>query len=274
MTEARLAGMHPRVSVSAISTFGWDLERDIAFWVESGVSKVGVSAAKLEAAGLERGTWRVIESGLSVSNLIGPGPFRLDRPELWPAQRDHLRALAEAAAEMRAGCLVVTTGAGRGLGWEEAADALEAAIEPVLADGLPVPLAFEHTNSLRPDIGFLHTLKDAVDLARRLGVGVCMECNACWLERGLRRTLTDGAELLRLVQVSDFVVGTKDTPNRAVPGDGDIPLQAMLAEVLAAGYQGDFDLELIGPRIEDEGYPSAIRRSVAAVGELLEALGA
>ena len=42
----------------------------------------------------------------------------------------------------------------------------------------------------------------------------------------------------------------------------------------AAGYSGCFDLELIGPRIEEEGYASACRRSIDALGTMLESLGA
>jgi sugar phosphate isomerase/epimerase len=68
--------------------------------------------------------------------------------------------------------------------------------------------------------------------------------------------------------VSDFVVGTLTTPDRAVPGDGDIPLEHLLAQLLDAGYQGVFDLELIGPRIEAEGYEPAIRRGLAALEKL------
>ena len=125
-----------------------------------------------------------------------------------------------------------------------------------------------------PDIGFLQTLRDAVSLARRLGVGVCMECNACWLERGLADTVSECVDVLYLVQVSDFVVGTKDTPNRAVPGDGDIPLERILGQIIDAGYNGSLDLEIIGPRIEEEGYPAAIRRSVEAVGSMLSSVRA
>ena len=135
-------------------------------------------------------------------------------------------------------------------------------------------LALEHTNSLRPDIGFVHRLRDAVDLARRLGIGVCMEINACWLERALDDTVADGVDTFRLVQVSDFVLGTVDTPNRAVPGDGDIPLARILGQVLAAGYAGAFDLEIIGPRIEQEGYESAVHRSVDNVAAILHELEA
>jgi len=137
-----------------------------------------------------------------------------------------------------------------------------------------VPIAVEHTNSLRVDVGFLHNLHDAIDLARRLDVGVCVETNACWAERGLADTLRDGVDTFRLVQVSDFAVGTLSTPNRLVPGDGDIPFERVLGDVLAAGYEGTFDLELIGPKIEEEGYASACRRAVDNLGAMLESLGA
>ena len=157
---------------------------------------------------------------------------------------------------MQAECLVFTTGPAGPLPWEAAADALESALAPVLAEAAAPrrPFAIEHTNSLRVDVGFVHTLHDAIDLARRLGTGVCMEINACWAERDLATTIRDGVDALRLVQVSDFEVGTLSTPNRLVPGDGDIPLARIIGDVLAAGYRGCFDLELIGPAIDAEGY--------------------
>jgi sugar phosphate isomerase/epimerase len=266
---------HGRVSLSAVSSWSWSLEQDIDFWAELGVGLVGLSAAKLRAAGLDEGVRRVRESGIAISSLLGPGPFDLGSPGRWASQRAQLEELVEAARELRAGCLVVTTGAPGRLSWEEAADALEEAIGPVLehAHHGGVRIALEHTNSLRADLSFLHSLRDAVELARRLGTGVCMEANACWLERGLARTISEGAGTFCLVQVSDFVVGTRDTPNRAVPGDGDIPLERIVSQALEAGYEGPFDLELIGPRIEQEGYRSAIVRGLEWLGGTLASLG-
>ena len=117
-----------------------------------------------------------------------------------------------------------------------------------------VDFAIEHTNSLRVDVGFVHTLRDAIDLARRLDTGVCMELNACWAERGLAATIRDGIDRIRLVQVSDFKVGTVASSQRLVPGDGDIPIGRILGELVAAGYGGVFELELIGDAIVAEGY--------------------
>jgi sugar phosphate isomerase/epimerase len=267
--------MHPRVSVSAICTFGLSLEGDLDFWARHAIDHVGVSVAKLERHGWDAGT-RLVERaaddrGLRVGNLIGLGPFHLAEPAQWPQQRDCLTRALDAASTLRADCIVFTTGPAQGLSWEDAADALQHAIDPVLSDarGRGVPFAIEHTNSLRVDVGFVHTLRDVVDLADRLGAGVCMEINACWAERDLAGTIERGIDAIRIVQVSDFSVGTLSTPNRLVPGDGDIPLAWIIGLLHSAGYAGPFDLELIGPRVDDEGYESAVPRAIAALSTLL-----
>jgi sugar phosphate isomerase/epimerase len=271
------ATMNGRISVSAISTFKLPLADDLDFWMRHGIGVAGVSVAKLEAHGWDDGVARVrraVDTGaLRVSNLIGLGPFALAHPDRWDAQRERLVRTLDAAVALAAGCMIFTTGPATPLPWDEAADALESAMAPVLAEAATrgVPFAIEHTNSLRVDVGFVHTLADAIDLARRLGAGVCMEINACWAERDLDATIRTGVDAIRLVQVSDYKVGTLCTPARTVPGDGDIPLESILATVLDAGYEGDFDLELIGPAIEEEGYESAVPRAVAALDGLLSA---
>jgi sugar phosphate isomerase/epimerase len=268
--------MHPRISLSAISSFAWTLDDDLAFYERAGITAIGASLAKLEAAGLPAAAGRLRDAGVRVTNLIGVGPFRLDTPARWPAQQDRVRAALDAAEAVGAECMILTTGPAGQLPWEAAADALEQALAPVVEDARArrIPFGLEHTNSLRVDVGFLHSLRDCVDMARRLGIGVCVETNACWAERGLAHTITDGVDTFRIVQVSDYAVGTLSTPNRLVPGDGDIPFDRILGQVLAAGYTGAFDLELIGPSIDEEGYERAGTRAVDALGAILERLGA
>ncbi len=268
--------MHPRVCVSAICTFKQDLAADLAFWAEHGIGCVGVSVAKLEAFGWDEGTARIADAGLRVANLIGLGPFVLTRPAQWEQQRERLVNALDAGRALDAECVVFTTGPAGPLPWDEAADALEIALAPVLveAQARGIPFAVEHTNSLRVDVGFVHSLRDVVDLARRLGTGVCMEVNACWAERGLAETIAASTDVIRLVQVSDFAIGTLSTPDRLVPGDGDIPLDRIIGQLLASGYAGVFDLELIGPKIDAEGYASAVPRAVDALASMLVELGA
>ena len=265
----------PRVSVSAICTFRLSFTEDLAFWARHHIEAVGVSVAKLEAHGWDDGiamvTDAVATGRFRVANLIGLGPFALNNPAQWDAQRDRLIRAVEAAAALNARVVVFTTGPAGPLPWDEAADAFASAIMPVLIEARSrgVTFALEHTNSLRIDVGFVHTLRDAIDLSRRLGIGVCMEINACWAERDLATTIATDVDAIEIVQISDYRIGTLSTPDRRVPGDGDIPLERILAALLNAGYAGDFDLEVIGPHIDAEGYESAVPRSLAAIDALL-----
>ncbi len=269
--------MDPRISVSAICTFALPLTGDLELWRRHGIRRVGVSVAKLEShpQGFDAGVALVeqaVQAGdIEAANLIGLGSFRLDDPSGWPARRARLSRAVDAAARLRAPRLVCTTGAAGAMAWEEAADAWCAAIAPLAgaATRAGVQLALEHTHALRADVGFVHSLRDAVDLARRADVGVCMEINACWAERALYETIAASLDTIALVQVSDYAIGTRCTPDRLVPGDGDIPLARILGALLTAGYVGDFDLELLGPRIEAEGYHAAIPRAVTALESLL-----
>jgi sugar phosphate isomerase/epimerase len=268
--------IHPRLSVNDASTIQWTLEQDVELFGELGVKDVSLLLRKIEVAGIERSAKLIADAGLRVDNItVGPC-FELARPEQWPAGRDRLRDCLRAAERVGTRSIVITTGPAADLTWEDAADALETALLPVLEearrDGFEI--AFEHTNGLRFDISFVHNLRDGVDLARRLGIGLCMEVNNIWGERGLAETITRGVDLLRMVQVNDFVVGTFSTPDRAVPGDGDIPLRRILGQLVAAGYRRFFELEIVGPRIEAEGYASAVRRSLVYLTTLLGELGA
>lgn len=264
--------MYDRISVSEVSSWRWTLDDDLAFYERARIDRVGVAFRKLEAEGDPvAAAQRVADAGVHVANLLAPGPFRLDRPEAWPEQHERMGAILDVALALRPDVLVLTTGPAGQLSWERAADAFEQVMGPAIAEtareGLAV--AIEHTNSLRTDVGFVHTLRDAIELAWRVGTGVCLEVNACWAERNLLGTIGAGIDAIALVQLSDYVVGTHTTPDRAVPGDGDIPLGRIVGALLDAGYDGTFDIEVIGPRIEDEGYEAAITRSIAAVEDLI-----
>lgn len=243
--------IHPRVCVSGISSWNQSLADDVALYKELGVHTIGAALRKIEG---DVDVELLRSSGLAVANVIGVGHTGLTRG-------------FEIAQRLAAPAIVFTTGPAGALEWDDAADAFAAAVIPQLP--APVKLCLEHTNSLRHDVSFVHTLRDAIDLARRLDIHVCMEINACWAERDLARTIADGIDRIGVVQVSDFAIGTLSTPNRLVPGDGDIPLARIIGQVLDAGYEGVFDLELVGPKIEEEGYASAIARSCAYLSDLL-----
>jgi len=78
--------------------------------------------------------------------------------------------------------------------------------------------------------------------------------------------------VIGLVQLDDYRIGTSTASHRVVPGDGDIPLARIIGQLEAAGYSGTYDLEILGPAIEEEGYRSAIARSLDHLEAIFESL--
>lgn len=274
--EVPPGGWHPRIVVSSASALSFSLEQEVALYRELGVRRVSLLARKI-ADGSEAEAARLVrDAGCAVDSLMVGPVLDLARAERWDAGRAALRRALERARALGTATVIVTSGPAGSLTWEDAADAFAEAIAPVVAEARRdgATIAVENTNGLRFDLGFLHTLRDTIDVARRVGIEVCMEVNNVWGERALRETIAGGAYLLRTVQVNDFVVGTTSTPDRAVPGDGDIPLARIVRDLEDAGYRGPYEIEIVGPRIEAEGYPSAVRRSLAHVDRLLRAAGA
>jgi sugar phosphate isomerase/epimerase len=212
----------------------------------------------------------VRDAGIQVSQVCCPGVAVGDLTA-WPTDRSRLLDVLDLAVALGAPCLGTTTGPAGDLDWDEAATALGQALAPVAeaAAGRGVVLAIEQTLPVRVEIGFVHSLRESVELAERFGLGVIMESNYCFKERGLATTVRDAGPRLTRVQVSDLVPPSTVIPDRAVPGDGVIPLGDLVRLVLDAGYAGPFELEMLGPRIEAEGYESACRRGVAALSAVL-----
>jgi sugar phosphate isomerase/epimerase len=265
--------MHPSLSVSAVSSWRWSFDDDLRFWSASGIDHVGLSFRKVEEAGFERAVAALDAAGVRVSNIVELGWWDLAERSTWRPQQDRLLRAVDVARTFGA-CLVLTTGPARDLEWDAAAAALDAAVEPVraAARAAGVVVTIEPTGPLRLDLSFVTTFRDGIDLSRRLGLSVCMEVNSCFAERDLAGAIASATDVLAHVQVSDFVIGSLCTPDRAVPGDGDIPLRRILARALATGYRGAFELEMVGPRIETEGYEGAIERGAAYLDQLLENL--
>ena len=239
-------------------------------WHRLGVQTVGLSLRKCEELGLDTAAAAVDADGLTISNLVECGWFDLTEARSWAATQQRWRAAIDAFAPCAPWCLVVTTGGAAPLMWDEAAACFADAIAPVTAHARDrgVTIALEHTGSLRVDLSFVHRLRDALDVAEMCGVCVCAELSSCWAERDVDELLGD--DRVVHVQLSDVAQPSWSTPDRAVPGDGDIPLARLLRALERRDYSGAVELELVGPRIEREGYERAIARALDWWAERVE----
>jgi len=262
-----------RFSMSQITTLGWPFERDVEAFASAGAPAIGIAIRKLEEYGVTRAARRLRAAGLPVSCLTSSGPFPLGDEQGEREALARTRRHLDAAAELGAECLMVLAGGAGRLSWEEAAERCRPLLETLLpaAERAGVRLALEPTSQLRMDLAFLHSFDEALDFVDQIcspWLGVVLELNNAWIERRLYANIRARTDRIALVQVSDFKVGTMSASTRVVPGDGDIPLRRILGALGTAGYDRWYDIELIGPAIEAEGYESVVPRAIARFREL------
>jgi sugar phosphate isomerase/epimerase len=263
--------VHDRLSVHTVGFGARPAPEILRLLASADVRRAGLAMFQVSLGTIQGTVAAARDEGVEILDVAEPAAFDLETPATWPARQDTLRACADAAAAIGAATLYTTTGPAPRLTWDEAAARFADAIGPVAryAAALGVRLAIENTTSLRADLGFVHRVRDAADLARLAGIGVTADLFAAWNERDLSRALADSVQLITHVQVADFVLGTLTTPDRAVPGDGDIPIARHLGWLRDAGYTGIIELELLGPRIDAEGPLQSARRALAALTPLL-----
>ena len=270
--------MHERISVNALCFWGAPLAKVAGHWSElrpHRVSFIGdLVADDPEPARevVEAGGYRVE----TITHMLMSGRHLEPREETWFEPRENLSRAIGTATTLGARSIYGLTGGHGTLTWEQAADCFSRAIAPCVdeAEAAGIALMIENASHLYADSHIGHSLRDTATVAEMAGIGVLIDIFGCWTEAGLRETIERVIPRCSLIQVSDYVYGDRSLPGRAVPGDGAIPLKRILEWALSAGYTGAFDLELIGPRIADEGTLEATRRATENLSEILESLGA
>jgi sugar phosphate isomerase/epimerase len=266
--------IHPRLSVNALSSFTWSFDQDLELWRELDARWAGLLISKI-ADDIPGKLERLADAGVRPSTVVCGG-FDLARPSTWDQHHALLQKVVDGVAGVGGGTAYLTPGRTTGAAWGEVLEVFAEAVAPSVAHARArgVRLAFEP--SLRTDASFVNTLRDAVDVAERTGLGVIVDFGNCWMERDLAQVLQRAAPHIALVQICDMIIGAPGRPSpggRVQLGDGELPLKRLMAEVLATGYAGPFDLEVLGPVVEAEGYEKALRRGVRVASEFLAAAG-
>jgi sugar phosphate isomerase/epimerase len=253
--------MHPRLSVHNVTFLGapWgELERH---WQAIGLTRLSILDSQLSEPRLAP----LVDDGYTIEAVCHVF-----------AGTEGLLRIIDTAAALGARTVYMLTGGRGALTWEQAAERFCSEVEPCVraAEGAGVGLAIESASSLYADIHIAHSLRDTISLAEMAGIGVCIDLFHCWAEAELRSLVDRALPRTRLIQLSDYVLGDRTLPGRAVPGDGAIPIESFLTMVIEKGYSHGIDLELIGPRIEREGRFEAAHRACDVVAGMLDRLGA
>ena len=268
--------MHPRVCVSGLCFPELSALDALEAIASLGVANASMTGRKVRESGAEAVVTASRRRGVKIVTTTGAlgldlSPGQASGPSLRRARED-----IDLAAAVGAAAMYGLVGPRTSARWDASADSYVNAVGELVdyAADRGVTLAIEPTSWLYADLTFIHSFHDAIAVAPRAGLGICLDAFHVWTEAGLREEIGSRAALIAHVQLSDMTRGSRALPCRAVPGDGNVPLAAIVTWLLEAGYVGVFDCELNGPGIDAIGHQAAAARTASWLDALLRKLGA
>ena len=263
--------MHQKVSVSGLCFPELPAPEAIEAIAGLGVASASLTGTKVRAAGAEVVAAAARRHGVKIVTTTGTLAINLSSAAASAESRQLVQKDIDLAAAVGAATMYGLTGPRTSARWDACADAYVNAAANLsgYAAARGVRLAIEPTSWLYSDLTFIHTFHDALLVAPRAGIGICLDAFHVWTEAGLREEIAAHTSLIAHVQLSDMTPGSRALPCRAVPGDGDVPLAAVVGWLLDAGYPGAFDCELNGPAIDAIGHHAAAARAADWLDKLL-----
>jgi len=264
-----------RLSMNEMTTYRWSFDEDVAEYRKAGIPAIGVWRQKLSDYGEEKGIELLAEAGLPVSNLLWAGGFTgCDGHTFRESIADAADAIRLAAA-LHARSLVVYSGGRAGHTHNHARRLLLDALRELapVAEQAGLTMAVEPMHpACAGNCTFLTTLADAlsvIDAIQSPSVQLAFDAYHFGADRAALELLPKFAGRIAIVHFADGYAPTEQEQNRTRLGAGAVPLREVVAALRAVGYDGDYDVELIGQEIEAADYRELLQHSIAAFAELV-----
>lgn len=261
---------HPAISINALCLGPAPFDQQVEQVIRLGASAISPTLDNVADYGPAASKRVLHDSNLAVATLTHRAFGYCTNVER-DAARDRLSHTIDVAHGLSAPTITFTTGGRGNLTWPEAADRFAEGIAPCAerARLAGVKLALEPTSHLYADASIAHRLTDTITLIRAAGIHLGIDVFACWFDSDIDAAIASAGSDIALVQVSDYVAGDRALPCRAVPGDGMARLDRLIPLIHAAGFRGYYDIEIFGPRIDDEGRAAALARAIASLADLI-----
>lgn len=263
-----------RFSINEMTTYRWSFEEAVHFCASAGIESIAVWRQKLSDFGEEKGVELLLDSGVRVSSLLWAGGFT------GSDGRSHSEAVADArdaiqlAAELKAECLIVYSGARAGHTHSHANRLFRTAITQLLpiACEFGIPLAIEPVPAIcGGGWSFLSSLDDAqsfLDEFNSPQLQLVFDTYHFGRDPGVAERLAELAQRIAIVQLADGKQTPRGEQNRCRLGEGTIPLRSLVSQLLRGGYDGVFDVKLMGEELEACDYAELIAHSRQVFEEL------
>jgi len=258
-----------RLAISELTTFRWSFEEDVQQYHAAGIPAIGVWRQKLTDVGEEKGAKLLADAALAVSSLQWAGGFTGSDGRTHEESIADARQAISTADALQAGCLIIHSGA-RGVHTHNHARRLFClALDKLLplAEERGITLAIEPMHSDCSEFTFLHCLDVTLDLVETFNstaLGIALDTGHWGHHPQLLERLPQLVSRLALVQLGDSRLPPRGEPNRCQLGDGTVPLREIVQSLSASGYDGDYEVELMGEEIEVANYQEILSRSLRA----------
>jgi sugar phosphate isomerase/epimerase len=255
------------LSMNEVTTFRWSLEEDVRRYVAAGYEGIGVWRRKLADHGEEHGVDLIAESGLRVTNLVWAGGFTGSDGRPLDDSVDDARHALRLAGALGAGALVVYPGGRNSHILSHAERLLRSALKPLLDDAADaeVVLAIEPMHpACAADWTFLTDIESTIALIEQFDspfLKLVLDTYHFGHDRALLANLPEIVPYVGLVHLSDRATPHSEDQDRRPMGQGSLPLAQLVSGLLEAGYTGDFDVKLMGSRIEHGCYDAVLAQS-------------
>ncbi|HWA99489.1 MAG TPA: sugar phosphate isomerase/epimerase family protein [Pirellulales bacterium] len=264
-----------RLSFNEMTSFRWNFEEDISQAAALGYTAIGLCRQKLGDFGVQEGMALLAAMGLRVSNVCWAGGFTgSDGRNLIESIADATEAIRLTAA-LRAGCLVVYSGARGGHTTSHARRLFREAIDRLLPSaedfGVTLGIKAVHTECAI-DCGLLTSLAEASEFVRSFDhprVKLAFDTYHLGWDQDVPLRLAEAASDIAIVHLSDGLPPSRGETHCCRLGEGDVPLRAILAALEHGGYEGDYDVKLVGAELDSGDYRDLMTHSQSAMAELL-----
>lgn len=263
------------LSVSETTTFQWSFEEDVAQYAAAGVPAIGIWRHKLSDCGLPRAVELLERGRLAVSHLSWAGGFTGADGRSFRESVDDAVEAVHSAAQLNCRTLVLYSGPRAGHTHNHARRLFVTALKEL------APLAAESnvTLAVKPmhpgcagQWTFLTSLDDTLDLLNQVAspwVKMVLDTYHLGQNGDLLHRIADLSDRVAIVQLGDAERPPNGEQNRCRLGQGVVPLKEIVAALRAAGYNGYYDVELLGEAIEPADYRSLLEHAKEAFTSLL-----
>ena len=263
------------LAINETTTFRWSFEEDVAHYAAARISAIGVWRQKLSDCGLARARDLLRQNGLNVSHLFWAGGFTGSDGRSYRESLDDAADALRMAAQLNCPTLVVCTGPRAGHTFNHARRLVQGALlelAPQAAE-LNVTLAVEPMHlGCAAEWTFLTSLDDAVRLLEAIAhphVKMVLDTYHLGFELGLAQRIAAVVPHVALVQLGDGRRPPDGEQSRCRLGEGVVPLHEIVAALKAAGYNGYYDVELIGEEMESADYAALLEHAKEAFQTLV-----